>query len=153
MALVLIQTLVQLHTQKHANAHTIHTDAYNVVPPGSPSANRCFLPRSPIHSASHVRTHTHSASLAPLQVDPGAGWSGGSTLWFSCGVFVNVGPCFTMLARSTQRNPNRVNCNFGTTARQERKLTFLTNHELQRLSDVLIFWPTTTVSQHSYRSR
>lgn len=65
-------------------------------------------------SFTHTQTHTYSTALAPLQVDPEATLRGQLHPWFSFGVFVNVGSCSTLLARTHLSQTNRTNCSFST---------------------------------------
>lgn len=95
--------LKQTHVCACMKTHThMCTDTYRYRHHSTswlPSVNRCFLPCKPNPQRF---TNKCSVSLAPLQVDPGAGWRGSSTPWLSCGVFVNVGSCSSLLAHSPQ---------------------------------------------------
>ncbi len=149
LALILTQLLVHAHTNTQIYTRTCTDTCRHIYLSTSwlPSVNRCFLPCSPTHTISHIRTHTRSAALAPLQVDPGARWRGSPTLWFSPGVFVNVGSCSTLLARSPQPRLSWLQFWYYW---QDKKLTLSAhqpnlNPEFQGLSDMLLFYLTKTV--------
>lgn len=82
LALILTRLLVHAHTHTPTCMCTVTYTHMQLSTSWLPSVNRCFLPSSPTHTTSHIQTHTCSVSLAPLQVDPGAGCRGSSTLWF-----------------------------------------------------------------------
>lgn len=114
LALILTRILVHAHTHTHMHVWR-HTHTCSSVPPGSPLLTdaSCLLAQSTLL---HTYKHTNAARpLAPLQVDPGAGCRGSSTLRF----------CFRwcwILFRSPA--PDRNDYNSGTRGRQDRKLTF-----------------------------
>lgn len=90
--------LTHTHTQQKIQTHTvIHADANSVVAPGSTLRTDASCP-----AAQSTVLHTCGVSLAPYRLTQGPGGGAAPPCGSLRAVFVNVGSCSTLLARSPQ---------------------------------------------------